>query len=130
MEFKCRLRIIFAEKEIRQKDFSKTTGISQSTLSALVNNTKLPTFPTAYKIAKALNMYMEEIWIKEEVEWVVSKRKKTNLRIVKEIYGDRKIEEVFEELYEKIYGLKVKVRRKTSVKLVAEKQQEKKYTQE
>ncbi|AAP27796.1 MULTISPECIES: hypothetical protein [Bacillus] len=60
----------------------------------------------------------------------MSKRKKTNLRIVKEIYGDRKIEEVFEELYEKIYGLKVKVRRKTSVELVAEKQQEKKYTQE
>lgn len=55
----------------------------------------------------------------------MSKRKKTNLRIVKEIYGDRKIEEVFEELYEKIYGLKVKVRRKTSVELVAEKQQEK-----
>ncbi|TBL12875.1 hypothetical protein EYB35_12020 [Bacillus paranthracis] len=60
----------------------------------------------------------------------MSKRKKTNLRIVKEIYGDRKIEEVFEELYEKIYGLKVKVRRKTSVELFAEKQQEKKYTQE
>ncbi len=59
----------------------------------------------------------------------MSKRKKTNLRIVKEIYGDRKIEEVFEELYEKIYGLKVKVRRKTSVELVAEKQQEK-YSQE
>ena len=60
----------------------------------------------------------------------MSKRKKTNLRIVKEIYGDRKIEEVFEELYENIYGLKVKVRRKTSVELVAEKQQEKKYTPE
>lgn len=55
---------------------------------------------------------------------------KTNLRMVKEVYGERKIEEVFEELYEKIYGLKVKVRRKTPEELAAEKHQEKKYTQE
>ncbi|MGX5573483.1 transcriptional regulator [Bacillus toyonensis] len=67
MEFKCRLRVIFAEKEIRQKEFSKSVGISQSTLSALVNNTKLPTFSTSYKIAKALNMHIEDIWI-EEIE--------------------------------------------------------------
>ncbi|QWH60215.1 XRE family transcriptional regulator [Bacillus mycoides] len=65
MEFKCRLRVIFAEKEIRQKEFSKRIGISQSTLSSLVNNTKLPTFPTAYKIAKALNMHIEDIWIED-----------------------------------------------------------------
>ncbi|ARX68741.1 hypothetical protein [Bacillus thuringiensis] len=55
---------------------------------------------------------------------------KTNLRIVKEVYGDRKIEEIFEELYEEIYGLKVKVRRKTPEELSAGKHQEKKYTQE
>lgn len=54
---------------------------------------------------------------------------KTNLRIVKEVYGDRKIEEIFEELYEEIYGLKVKVRRKTPEELAAGKHQEKKYTQ-
>ncbi|EEK97119.1 hypothetical protein ACU8Z2_02225 [Bacillus paranthracis] len=60
----------------------------------------------------------------------MSKRKKSNLRIIKEIYGDRKTEEVFEELYEKIYGLKVKVRRKTPEELAAEKHHEKKYTQE
>ncbi|ARW58449.1 hypothetical protein [Bacillus phage Tavor_SA] len=47
-----------------------------------------------------------------------------------EKYGDRKIEEVFEELYEKIYGLKVEVRKKTPEELAAEKQQKKKYTQE
>ncbi|MFJ7552410.1 transcriptional regulator [Bacillus thuringiensis] len=66
MDFRCRLRIIFAEKEIRQKEFAMAVGISQSTLSALVNNTKLPTFPTAYKIAKELNLYIEDIWIEEE----------------------------------------------------------------
>lgn len=55
---------------------------------------------------------------------------KTNLRIVKEVYGEQKIEEVFKELYEEIYGLKVKVRRKTPEELAAEKHQEKKYSQE
>ncbi|CAM4399389.1 XRE family transcriptional regulator [Bacillus manliponensis] len=66
MEFKCRLRVIFAEREIKQKEFAKNIDISQSTMSALVNGTNLPTFPTAYKIAKALNMYIEDIWIVEE----------------------------------------------------------------
>ncbi|WP_324656536.1 helix-turn-helix transcriptional regulator [Bacillus cereus] len=66
MNFKCRLRIIFAEREIKQKEFAKRVNLSQSTLSTLVNNTKLPTFPTAYKIAKELNLCIEDIWIEEE----------------------------------------------------------------
>ncbi|PFO13429.1 transcriptional regulator [Bacillus thuringiensis] len=66
MNFKCRLRIIFAEREIKQKEFAKRVNLSQSTLSTLVNNTKLPSFPTAYKIAKELNLYIEDIWIEEE----------------------------------------------------------------
>ncbi|AWC29471.1 MULTISPECIES: helix-turn-helix transcriptional regulator [Bacillus cereus group] len=67
MKFKCKLRVIFAEREIRQKEFAELIGISQTTMSALVNNTSLPTFPTAYKIAKYLNLYMEDIWI-EDIE--------------------------------------------------------------
>ncbi|MED1047312.1 helix-turn-helix transcriptional regulator [Bacillus mycoides] len=67
MRLKCKLRVIFAEREIRQKEFSKLIGISQTTMSSLVNNTTLPTFLTAYKIAKELNLHMEEIWI-EDIE--------------------------------------------------------------
>ncbi|HDR3902747.1 TPA: hypothetical protein QCO88_005420 [Bacillus cereus] len=59
----------------------------------------------------------------------MSKNKKTNLRIVEKIYGNRKIEEVFQEIYD-YYGIPVKVRRKTPEELVTEKQQEKKHTQE
>lgn len=55
----------------------------------------------------------------------MSKNNKTNLRIVEEIYGNRKIEEVFQEIYD-YYGIPVKVRRKTPEELAAEKQQEKK----
>ncbi len=37
-------------------------------MSSLVNNTTLPTFPTAYKIAKELKIAHKEIWIEEENE--------------------------------------------------------------
>ncbi|MGH1257504.1 MULTISPECIES: helix-turn-helix transcriptional regulator [Bacillus] len=65
MKFKCRLRIIFAEREIKQKEFAKLIGLSQSTLSTLVNGANLPTFTSAYRIAKELNMKIEEIWIED-----------------------------------------------------------------
>ncbi|WP_459503094.1 helix-turn-helix transcriptional regulator [Bacillus sp. C1] len=67
MHFKCKLRVIFAEREIRQKELAKLIGISQTTMSSLVNNTTLPTFLTAYKIAKTLDMHIEDIWIEEDV---------------------------------------------------------------
>ncbi|OOR08283.1 transcriptional regulator [Bacillus cereus] len=67
MRLKCKLRVIFAEREIRQKEFSKLIGISQTTMSSLVNNTTIPSFLTAYKIAKGLKLHMEEIWI-EDIE--------------------------------------------------------------
>ncbi|MGR5869587.1 helix-turn-helix transcriptional regulator [Bacillus pacificus] len=44
------------------KEFSKLIGISQTTMSSLINNTTLPSFLTAYKIAKELKLHMEEIW--------------------------------------------------------------------
>ncbi|MEC3158825.1 hypothetical protein P9Z94_22490 [Bacillus thuringiensis] len=59
----------------------------------------------------------------------MSKNNKINLRIVEEIYGNQKIEEVFQEIYD-YYGIPVKVRRKTPEELAAEKHQDKKYTQE
>ncbi|MDV6038812.1 helix-turn-helix transcriptional regulator [Bacillus sp. SM-B1] len=67
MRLKCKLRVIFAEREIRQKEFSKLIGISQTTMSSLVNNMTIPSFLTAYKIAKELELHMEEIWI-EDIE--------------------------------------------------------------
>ncbi|HHT7227938.1 TPA: helix-turn-helix transcriptional regulator [Bacillus cereus] len=67
MRLKCKLRVIFAEREIRQKEFSNLIGISQTTMSSLVNNATLPSFLTAYKIAKELKLHMEEIWI-EDIE--------------------------------------------------------------
>lgn len=63
MEFKCRLKVILWEKEVMQKDFAKTIGISPTSLSAIVQGKSLPGFVTAYKICEALDMTIQEIWV-------------------------------------------------------------------
>jgi len=68
MKFKCRLKVIFAEQEIKQGNFAKEIGLSESALSSLVTNRTLPSFTNAYIIAKALNMHVEDIWVEEEIE--------------------------------------------------------------
>lgn len=65
--YKCRLRVIFAEREIRQGEFAKKIGVSSSALSLLVNGKSLPSFNVAYKISKELDMDIREIWIESEV---------------------------------------------------------------
>ncbi|MHB0801825.1 hypothetical protein PVK73_19780 [Bacillus thuringiensis] len=47
---------------------------------------------------------------------------KINGFIIEEIHGNRKIEDVFREVYELYFGVKVKVRRKTPEELEAYKQ--------
>lgn len=66
MKLKCRLRVILAERELKQGELAEKVGISATTLSALVNNRNLPTLPVAYQIAEALGMRIEDIWIKED----------------------------------------------------------------
>lgn len=60
---KCRLRVIFAEREIKQTEFAKQVGISAGALSQLVNGHSLPTLDVAYRIAHALDLNIMEIWI-------------------------------------------------------------------
>ncbi|AXY10578.1 XRE family transcriptional regulator [Bacillus thuringiensis LM1212] len=66
MEFKCRLRVIFAEKNIKMGDFADSVGINRSTLSLIVNGKTLPNFTNAYIIAQNLKIPIEKIWILEE----------------------------------------------------------------
>jgi putative transcriptional regulator len=58
----CKLKVIFAERNIRGKEFSGKVGITHTTLSSLINNKSLPTMPVAYKIAVELDMNVMEIW--------------------------------------------------------------------
>ncbi|CUB54274.1 hypothetical protein BN2127_JRS10_02680 [Bacillus subtilis] len=48
--------------------------------------------------------------------------KKTNLRIVERIYGNKKREVVFQEVYEQYFGVKVTVTRKKLNKSIVDKQ--------
>ncbi|MBU3569300.1 helix-turn-helix transcriptional regulator [Priestia aryabhattai] len=64
MNFKCKLKVILAEKEIKHGDFAKVVGISSAGLSSLVNNKSLPSFESAYRISEALEMDIKEIWIR------------------------------------------------------------------
>jgi putative transcriptional regulator len=65
MKFKCRLKIIFAEREIKQGEFAKKIGVSASALSAIANGHTYPSFPVMYAICEELNMDVREIWIRK-----------------------------------------------------------------
>jgi putative transcriptional regulator len=49
---KSRLRVILAEREIKQRELAKKVGISDTTMSALVVGKQLPTLEVAYRIAE------------------------------------------------------------------------------
>jgi putative transcriptional regulator len=67
VEIRCKLKVIFAERNIKHGDFAQRVGISQATMSALVNERNLPTLPVAYRIAKELDLNVMEIWTIEEI---------------------------------------------------------------
>lgn len=65
MEFTCRLNVIFAERDIVQKDFAKKIGVSSSTLTLIKKGKQFPSFIVSYKISEELNMDIRDIWIKK-----------------------------------------------------------------
>ncbi|MGG1691831.1 helix-turn-helix transcriptional regulator [Heyndrickxia ginsengihumi] len=65
MEYKCRLGVIFAERNIVQKEFADKIGVSSSTLTLIKKGRQYPSFPVTYRISEELDMDVREIWIKE-----------------------------------------------------------------
>jgi len=65
MRLKCKLKVIFAERDIKQSVFAEEIGMSRTTLSSLVNNQSLPSLPNAYLIAEKLQLPVEKIWIRD-----------------------------------------------------------------
>ena len=63
--YKSRLKVIFAEREIKQKDFAQKIGISDAGMSAIVNSHAMPSFSVLYRIVEELEMDIREIWIKK-----------------------------------------------------------------
>jgi putative transcriptional regulator len=62
---KCKLPVILAERKIKQKWLCERVGISTSAMSQIVRGESLPTLPTAIRIAKVLDLKVEDIWQEE-----------------------------------------------------------------
>jgi putative transcriptional regulator len=71
MKYKCRLKVIFAEEKLKdksftQKKFAKKIGITDTTLSQIVNGKSLPTFDVLYKVLTELKRPISDIWEVQE----------------------------------------------------------------
>jgi putative transcriptional regulator len=62
MKLKCRLKEILVSRGMKQNFVCEKTGLSKTSMSGIVNNKTIPTLPVAYKIAKVLDLKIEEIW--------------------------------------------------------------------
>lgn len=62
---KSELKKILDNKGIKYTHVAKKAGISNSAMTNLLKG-GLPTLPVAYRIARALGMKLEDIWIEEE----------------------------------------------------------------
>jgi putative transcriptional regulator len=69
LSYKCRLKAILADLEIRHGEFADILGIDKSTISAIINNKSLPSFDTLYAIVEELtkidpSIKLSDIWKK------------------------------------------------------------------
>lgn len=64
---KSRLKEILDDRGIKYSFVAKKANIASSTMSALVKG-GLPTLPVAYRIARVLEMRLEDIWVEEDLK--------------------------------------------------------------
>ncbi|MED1115191.1 helix-turn-helix transcriptional regulator [Bacillus paramycoides] len=62
----CKLKEILAERMIKQSALAKRAGITDQTLSMIVRGKSEPTLRVAMRIAKTLDLKVEDIWIEGE----------------------------------------------------------------
>ncbi|WP_440604123.1 helix-turn-helix transcriptional regulator [Bacillus sp. GB_SG_008] len=65
---KCKLKEILDERMIKQGALAKRANITPQQLSQIVNGKSEPSLRNAIRIAKILEMSVEEIWIEEDLE--------------------------------------------------------------
>ncbi len=62
-----RLKEILDERGLKYGFVAKKANITNATMTNLIKGS-IPTLPVAYRIARTLEMKLEDIWIEEEVE--------------------------------------------------------------
>lgn len=60
-----RLKKIIKEQGRTQTWLCEKVGVSNTTMTSLVNKKRLPTLPVAIRIAKVLDVRVEDIWYEE-----------------------------------------------------------------
>lgn len=63
---KCKLKVILAERKIRQREFVTSVSMNESHFSRIANGQVIPTLDIAFRIAKALHLTIEDIWQPDE----------------------------------------------------------------
>ena len=67
MRLTSRLKVVMAEKEVTNVELSNKTGLHENYISDLRNRRKEPGIYNALRVARALNVKVEDIWyIKKE----------------------------------------------------------------
>jgi len=63
VNMRCRLKEILDERGLKQKWLYEKVDLSSSAMSQIVRGESDPTLQTALRIAKALGLTVEDIWI-------------------------------------------------------------------
>ena len=67
MAVKNRLKEIIDERGLKQNWIAEQVGITKQTMSSLVKNRYTTSMDIAFKIAKVLNMELNDIFYEEEI---------------------------------------------------------------
>lgn len=62
---KCKLKEILDERGMKQKFLAEKAGVTPGTMSMIVRGKTMPTLDVAFRIAEALELYIEDIWTKK-----------------------------------------------------------------
>ncbi|WP_144551998.1 helix-turn-helix transcriptional regulator [Peribacillus simplex] len=63
---KPRIRVLLAEKDLKQNEICKELEVSATQFSNWVNGTSFPRLELAFKLAKILDCKIEELWIEDQ----------------------------------------------------------------
>ncbi|MEN2468187.1 helix-turn-helix domain-containing protein [Ornithinibacillus sp. JPR2-1] len=66
MEMESRLPEIMNDRGMTQAHLVRRTGANKTTINNIVKYGQIPKLPLAYKIAKELNLHIEDIWFIKE----------------------------------------------------------------
>jgi putative transcriptional regulator len=68
LSMKNRLRVIRAERNWSQADLAEKLGVSRQTINAIETEKYDPSLPLAFKIARLVNLKIEDIFTLDEDE--------------------------------------------------------------